>query len=485
MKRRVPYFGGAVRLGPMPTTKRHAPTSARGTATAAWQQLLERARRLTTEGRLTDALALLERAVEAAPEQLEPRHELAVTLHALGRFADALREYQEAARRFPDRSDVANNVAPLLVLLGHHTLAFETVQRALQLDPRNVLAMHNLGEILKFLGDWEGARDVYAAALAIDPEHPKAQMQYGMTLVALGEWGAGWTAMEARLEAIGRHVLFLETSSSPVWSGSTTLDGTHLLIQHEQGLGDCLMMVRFARELMALGAVVHLRCPEPLVQLLRHTTGIASCSAVGSPLPPHDLHIPLMSLPAALGVTPEQIDGSAYLAPEGECPPHIAALLPRDGTPTVALTWSGNPLHVNDHRRSMRGDVLAPLLRLSGVRFVAMQVAPAMEQVLPEELHDRVVDVGAHCRSFTESAHALQRVDLVVTVDTAVAHLAGAIGTPTLLCLPFYPDYRWQVSGSKSPWYNAVTILRQREASNWNGVVADVTARVQRLRDLC
>lgn len=483
MTRRIPNLASPVRNGLLPAANRRLTVEGRTAAVTGWQRTFERAQHLLREGRLAEARPLLESVIQQAPTQLEPRHALAGTLHALGHSADALREFEELAQRFPDRSDVANNVAPLLVLMGRYHDAFDAVQRALQLDPLNVLAMHNLGEILKYLGDWEGARDVYAAALALDPNHPKARLQYGMTLVALGEWRAGWLAMEARIEAIGRAALFPEAPESPVWSGAALRAGTHLLIQHEQGLGDCIMMARFARELAERGAVVHLRCPEALVGLLRNAPGVSSCTAVGTPWPRHDLHIPLMSLPAVLGVTPPDVDGSAYLAPEGECPAHLAALLPRDGTPTVALAWSGNPLHVNDHCRSMNGAVLAPLVHMPAVRFVAMQVAPPMTQVLPEALHARIVDVGAHCRTFHESAHALRRVDLVVSVDTAVAHLAGAVGARTLLCLPTYPDCRWAASGSQSPWYDSLTILRQREAFNWGTVIAEVARQVRALRD--
>jgi Tfp pilus assembly protein PilF len=478
MKRGIPKF-----VRPVTSERRFSANSGPAASTAAWHDLYNRGSRFSQENRLLEALAAFERATALAPHAMEPRRELASTLYKLGRTTDALREFNEVAERFADRSDAANNVAGVLVELGRFELAFEAVQRALVLDPHNLVAMHNLAEILKHLGSWEAARDVYAAALAMAPDHAKARMQYGMTLAALGDWTAGWQAMEARLTAIGATVLFPETPDTPTWDGVTTIDGHHVLIQHEQGLGDSIMMVRFARELAARGALVHVRCPAPLVDLLRSVEGVVSCTAVGDPFPPHHLHVPLMSLPALLGVTKESVSGAAYLTPIGECPPHIAAMLPRDGMLTVALTWSGNPLHINDHRRSIRGELLAPLLRIPDVRFVAMQKAPSVSELLPAALQPLLTDLGAHCNSFVESAHALQRVDLFVTVDTAVAHLAGAIGAPTLLCLPFCPDFRWGVSHSRSAWYDSMTILRQPDASGWNHVLADIGAHVVRLRD--
>lgn len=447
--------------------------SAGGASHAAWMNTYRQARALFKQGDLTRALPLLQRVVESVPERHDPRRDLASTLYKLGRLSDALREYNEIAVRFPDQSEAANNVAGVLSVMGHQALAFQAVERALALDPGNTAAMTNLAEILKHMGDWQGSRDVYAAALSLAPTDAKLRLQYGMALVLLDDWGAGWPAMEAREAVLGTAVLFKEQSKRPRWSGAEPLDRKQLLIQHEQGLGDAIMGARFAKALAARGAIVHLRCPQPLVEFLSGAEGLGSCTAVGSPMPPHDFHIPLMSLMAALKVTPANLEGSPYLTPAGPCPPHLESLLPRDGIPTVALTWSGNPKHINDHRRSIKGELLAPLLSTPDIRFVAMQKDPAMEDVLSESLRDRLIDVGAQCRTFTDSAHALRRVDLAITVDTAVAHLAGAIGTPTLLCLPFAPDYRWGATGTRTPWYTSLTVLRQPEAMHWEPVIAE------------
>lgn len=448
----------------------------------SWQAWHEQARALLRDGRPADAIPLLQRAVDAAPTQHDPRRDLASTFYKLGRLGDALREFNEVAVRFPERSDAANNVAGVLSSMGHQTLAFQAVERALALDGTNVAAMHNLAEILKHMGDWAGARDIYTAALALSPNDGKARMQCGMIRVALGDWRTGWAEMEAREQALGRSVLFTEQPASPRWTGEESLEGKHLLVQHEQGLGDSIMCVRFARDLAARGATVHWRCPAPLVEFLSGAEGVTSCTAVGTAFPEHDLHVPLMSLMATLGVEIGSLRGAPYLTPAGECPAHVAELLPRDGVPTVALTWSGNPMHTNDHRRSIKGELLAPLLRTEGVRFVAMQKAPSVTEVLPAELQPLVQDTGAHCRTFTESAHALRRVDLVVSVDTAVAHLAGAIGAPTVLLLPFTPDYRWGTTGTASPWYDTMTVVRQAEAMQWGEALEAVRRRALGLR---
>lgn len=438
---------------------------------------------MESAGRTAEAIALLEALVASVPNEQVPRHDLAVLYRRIGRLGDALREFHEVARRFPNDSTAANDVADLLSHLGHQSLALAMVKRALSLDSANVPACITLAEILRHLGDAAAARDVYAATLALAPDDAKARMQYGMTLVALGEWQAGWAEIEHRAAAIGTTALYKERPASPRWTGAEPLAGQRLLIVHEQGLGDSIMGARFASTLAARGATVHLRTMPPLVELLSTAPGVASCTAEGTALPEHDLHIPLMSLMHALGTTPEALDGAPYLSAVGVCPPALASRLPHDERLTVALAWAGNPQHSNDHRRSISGAALAPLLAMPGVRFVALQKSPSLAEVLPVALHDRLIDMGAHCESFGDSAHVLQRVDLLVTVDTAVAHLAGALGVPTLLCLPFCPDYRWGLSGSATPWYRSVTLLRQADATGWTGVLEDAARRIASLRD--
>ncbi|WP_396208499.1 tetratricopeptide repeat protein [Gemmatimonas sp.] len=448
----------------------------------AWQTWHEQARNLVRTGRLADAIPLFVRTVEAVPHLHDPRRDLASTYYKLGRLGDALREFNEVAVRFPDRSDAANNVAGVLCAMDYQPLALQSVERALALDPTNVAALNNLAEILKHMGDWAGAREVYAMALTLEPGNAKGRMQHGMTMVALGDWAQGWAELESREAAISADVLFTEKFTSPRWTGNEPLEGTRLLVQHEQGLGDSIMCARFARLLAARGAQVHWRCPAPLVELLGTVEGMASVTATGSAVPVHDRHIPVMSLLAALGITERTLDGSDYLRPAGTCPPAVESLLPRDGTPTVSLTWAGNPLHTNDHRRSMKGDLLADILAIPNVRFVAMQKHPAVHSVLPASLHERITDIGVHCHSFTDSAHALRRVDLVVTVDTSVAHLAGGLGVPTIVCLPLAPDYRWGAKGQTTPWYGNMTLLRQREAMQWGPALDDIMQRVAALR---
>jgi len=446
-----------------------------------YRALNERGGALITQDRSADTIPVLIDALALAPDEHSVRHNLALAYYNIGNLGEALREYNEIATRFPDRSDAHTDLAGVLSALGHQTLAFKAIDRSLALEPGNTLAMNNLAEILKNMGDWAGARDVYASALTVAPDSHKMRMQYGMTMVALGQWPDGWAEMEHREFTDGVNI-HTDTVAAPRWDGRASIDGRTVMIMHEQGLGDSIMCVRFARDLAARGAHVHVRTPTPLVGLLSQAPGVSACTPVGSALPQHDFYVPLMSLPTCLQLAQSQLDGAPYLMPPGECPPHIAALLPRDGVPTVALSWQGNPRHSNDRRRSISGALLAPLLDLPGIRFVALQKIPTVQELLPIEMQQQLIDLGVVCADFVESAHAMRRVDLVVTVDTAVAHLAGATGAPAVLCLPFTPDYRWELNSTTTPWYRNMMVLRQPEAFAWEAVLDEVCKLVAALR---
>lgn len=451
--------------------------------------LADRARQLQTAGKHLEAITVFEEAWRASSSDAGLQQELAFALYNSGRVQDSLVHFHALAERFPNRSEMFSNLATVLLALGHEQTAFAAIERALVLDSSNVVAMSNLAEILQNLGNWDGARETYAAALSIAPSNPKMRMQYGMCLVGLGEWTHGWRELEARTQVPGVH-LSPEPIDSPRWPGNQVpIEGKRLLIAYEQGFGDAIMCARFAMVLADRGASVHMRTPATLAPLLVQTPGLSSCTVVGTPLPDHDVHIPLMSLPDALGITPEDLTGNPYLAPTEPCPSHLTEtlerLLPDDGRLTVSLSWSGNPNHTNDRRRSINGALLAPLLEVPGVRFVALQKFPPMQAVLPNDLHDRLIDLGVHCRDFLDSAHVLQHVDLAISVDSATAHLAGALGVPTYLCLPFRPEYRWGVSGESTPWYRSVTLVRQPESHAWSAVIDDLVARLSAQRDNC
>jgi hypothetical protein len=430
----------------------------------------DEARRYLALGKPVSAAELLREVVGHQPAEREPRLYLAQAYYQGRQYASAHAELEELRRRFPSDVEVLANQAALLSEIGRQEEALECVSRALQRDPLNAGALCNLGEILKRMGNWEGAREVYATAVRSHPTHAKLRLQHALVLLALGEWHRGWAEYEHRF-AYQEGGIVLEPVATPRLAPGESVSGRRVLIVHEQGLGDSLMFSRFATLLAERGAVVHLRCPESLVTLLEQLPGVASCSAPGSPLPGHDVHVPLMSLPHVLQLGPEAIAGRPYLQAPGSVPVHLADAVSRDDRLTVALCWAGNPAHADDRRRSIPSALLAPLRVLSGVRFVLLQKSPTAADLLPPDWLRDWRDLGSRCVSFTDSAHILERMDIVVTVDTALAHLAGALGRPTLLLLPFAPDFRWGLESEYSVWYAGTSLIRQSTALDWQPVV--------------
>jgi Tfp pilus assembly protein PilF len=444
---------------------------------AALRRKYEEGRQRIAQGEYATAIVLLREVVANAPSLREPRLSLANALYRAGDLSAALAEFEELYRRFPQLVESASNLAVILSELGHQEQAFHRVAEALSRDPVNAAAMCNLGEILKRLGNWEGARDAYAAAVAVTPDDPKLHLQHGLVLLGLGAWEEGWREYEHRSRYAAKQV-DLEPVTSPRLQPGEPLAGRRVLVLHEQGLGDSVMFARVARHLAVEGAVVHFRCPEPLVPLLQQLSDFATCTATGSPVPEHDVHVPLMSVPFVLGLSPVDVSGAPYLTAIGPAPDHVRDALPADERLTVALCWSGNPTHEDNRRRSIPGAYLEPFRSLPGVRVAVMQKSPPAQDLLPEEWMAEWIDLGRICQDFSESAHALQQVDLVVTVDSAVAHLAGALGRPTLLLLPISPDFRWELGTDRTRWYDSVTLYRQTREFDWPSVIARVREEI-------
>ncbi len=396
-------------------------------------------------------------------------------LRRQGAYTDALHAFHAIALAFPDRSDASNNLAGMLQACGHPDHALRAVSRALELDPNNVAALLNSAEIFKDFGDWQTVAQTYDAALSLAPASPEVRFGRALHLLMLGHWADGWREHEVRSQ-VPEQMLRRTALTSPVWDGSP-LAGRRILLDHEQGLGDQIMCARFAADVAARGGRVTIRCSAPLATLFAALDGVDTVSIEGSAVPPHDVQASLMSLPALLGVTsPDMINGAAYLSPIGPCPEVIRDALSTDA-PKIGLVWAGNPHHRNDARRSLQPALLAPLMALDGVQFVALQPHDASTP-LPTPLRERVLDLGASLGTFNDTAHALLRLDILITVDTAIAHLAGALGVPVLLLVPFVPDWRWMVDRTDTPWYRSAQLLRQTSVFEWAPVVAEARDRV-------
>jgi len=439
---------------------------------------------LQASGQLEPALAACSAALQIRPDYPEALNTRGNILRGLRRLEAALADYERALALRPSYPDALSNRASVLVRLGLPAAALASTELALRTAPGFAPAWNNRGIALVALGRYQEALDSYAHATQLNPSYGDAYFNQALCLLLQGEFRRGWALHEWRWRAQGL-ALQARQCARPLWLGqggdvlgalspwpvsAADLSGKTILLHAEQGYGDTLQFCRFAPELAARGARVLLEVQPPLRSLVA-TLPDVEVFARGDALPAYDLHSPLLSLPHALGITLTTLPTvSSYLRPDAARSERWRTRFAADPRPLIGLAWCGNPAHANDRQRSIPLAELMPLSALPA-RFVSLQ---------PEvRVSDREAwiqfgmdDVAAELGDFSDSAALLACVDHVVTVDSAVAHLAGALGRPTHVLLPHAPDFRWLLARSDTPWYPSVQLLRQTRPGDWADVIA-------------
>ena len=361
-----------------------------------------------------------------------------------------------------------------LIGRGHLADARRTLDAVLRLRPQDPGALDRLDTVAIWQQDWPTAR---AGLMRQVRRHSGAEARYVESHLSLlfGDLPLGWDQFEARLELPGRpHPQ--RDFPQPRWQGAP-FPGQTLLVTWEQGFGDTLMFVRYLTRVKALGGRVLLSAQGPLADLAATCPGVDGVVPFGDPLPPFDLHVPLLSLPALFRTTLATIPAAIpYLDVPDRVPNRaaLAALLaPSQGRTRVGLVWAGNPTHPRDRKRSLPPEALAPLAALPGVAWHSFQLEPGTAPPLPG-----LVALGPLLSTFSDTAYALSGMDLVITVDTALAHLAGALGIPTLLLVTFLPDWRWLLGREDSPWYPSLRLCRQPNPGDWDGLLRRLAAEL-------
>jgi len=349
--------------------------------------------------------------------------------------------------------------------------AAETVvRRLIATAPRAPQAHVLLGDVLRGLGRLDEARAAYDAALALDPQAADARFGLGFLALLRGDLAAGWPDYEFRASRRGPPPPALARQ----WRGENPA-GKVILLYAEQGLGDTIQFLRFAALLAAMGATVLAAVPIPLMELAARVPGVHAVVQPTLTLPPFDTCCPLPSLPLLLHTRLDDIlsPGGYLTAPPERVDAWRAKLGPYAGR-TVAIAWAGNRDHPNDHNRSIEAAALAPLLQVPGVRWLNLQKGPDAAGLRARRVGPEVIALGDRLADFADTAAVLELADLVITVDTALAHLAGALGQPTRLLLPFAPDWRWLLDRSDSTWYASMRLYRQARPRDWAVLIRDV-----------
>lgn len=420
--------------------------------------------------RFEEALACFEQVLRGDPRSVEALNNRGSALFELRRFDDALASHEAALALRPGHASALNNRGNALRELDRLDEALTSFDAALRLQPAFPAAQANRAGVLLALGRVDEALLGFDAALALRPDYADARWGKAVALLTLGRFAQGWRLHESRWQQ--RHAPPMRVAcADPPWLGEQSLAGRSILLHAEQGLGDALQFSRYAAVLRDQGGRVSLMVPTPLRSLLaRSLPGVAVVDG-SETLSPHDHHCPLMSLPLALGArAPEPLTAAQRLQPDPERVTRWATWLGPRTRPRVGLVWRGNPAHRNDRRRSLALSALLQALP-QGPEYLSLQ-KHRLDEEGPMLAAAAVRDPADRLEDFDDTAALCQCLDLVVSVDTSVAHLAAGLGRPTWILLPFAPDWRWMLERDDSPWYASVRLLRQGPDRAWGSVLA-------------
>ncbi|KVN62355.1 tetratricopeptide repeat protein [Burkholderia stagnalis] len=441
---------------------------------AAW---IGRGNALLGLDRHADAAHAYGEALARTPDDVDALRNRAAALRALGAFDDALAHYDRALAATGPHAELLYHRALALQQLGRYDDAYAS--HAAAAGAPAALAQHLFTRAVarQQLGEHDAALADFQLACERDPHHGAARRSEAFCHLLMGDFDTGWKRHEARWSAADT-MLHRRHADRPMWDGAAPVAGRTVLLHAEQGYGDTLQFCRYASLVHDRGATVIVEAPAALGALLGTLRGVSRVVTEGAPLPAFDLHCPLMSLPYAFRTTLDTVPADArYLHADPPRRDAWAARLAEIAPPhrlKVGVAWSGNPRHANDENRSMPFAALAPLLTLDAT-FVSLQ-----PQVRPRDAEafaaSGVASFEDALTDFAETAALVDALDLVISVDTSVAHLAGALGRPVWVLLPRVPDWRWLLERDDSPWYPGATLFRQARPGDWPAVVARVGA---------
>ncbi len=423
------------------------------------------------QARYQDAVAAYDRALGIRENFPIALSNLGNTLRQLGRVDEAIASCLKALEYKPDYATAYNNLGVAYVAKGELEQAKLTFERSLELMPGGALAHANLGAALVRQGDFAAGTAQSEAALKIDPKYAEAHKNLAIVWLLMGDFERGWPKYEWRWQCPGSS---LPPLKQPRWDGAS-LDGKAILLVAEQGLGDTLQFVRYAQRLQNEGGRVFVAAQKPLLSILNSCPGIDELVALGGPYPEFDTWAPLLSVPGLRNTTLASIPAEVpYLSPDPGLVAKWAQRLAEFPGFRIGIAWQGSPDFHADQQRSVLLERFAPLAKVPGVRLMSLQKGVGREQVaeLPDDFE--VIDFGdeldADAGAFMDTAAILENLDLCISTDTSIPHLAGAMGAETWLALSLSPDWRWLLDRDDSPWYPSMRLFRQRTFGDWGEV---------------
>ena len=425
--------------------------------------------------RIPEAVTCCRRALQLNPDFAEARNNLGAAFKEQGNLAEAIACYRRALDRKPDFAEAHYNLGVAVNDQGQLDEAIACYRRALELKPDYAEAHTNLGVALGDQGKLDEAAACYRRILARMPDFAEARWNQSLLSLLTGDFPQGWAGYQWRWKA---KICQPRDFPQPLWDGQP-LEGKTILLHAVQGLGDTIQFIRYATLVKKAGARVLVECQKPLVRLLAGCRGVDALIGRGDELPPFDVQAPLLSLPGIFGTSLETIPADVpYLFADSGLAEHWRRELASIAAFKIGIAWRGSPIHRNDRARSFPLSCFEPLANLPGIHLFSLQKGPGAEELQAACDHFPVAELGSRLNDFMDTAAVMRNLDLVITCDTSIAHLAGALGVPVWVAMPLVPDWRWLLGRDDSPWYPAMRLFRQKSLGDWSGVFGKIEAEL-------
>jgi tetratricopeptide (TPR) repeat protein/ADP-heptose:LPS heptosyltransferase len=432
---------------------------------------------LIENGKFEEASSFFMKAIELEPGFALAHNNLGTTLQYKGLSEKALFHYRKAIEIDPAIADAYNNIGGILKDKGQIDEAVEYFQKALQLNPAFAEAYNNIGIVLSEKGNFDEAITYYQKAIKLKPHLSNAHLNMSFIMLSYGDFNNGWKEYEWRLKI---NAPYLKDFSQLLWDGSD-ISGKTILLYTEQGYGDAIQFIRYVPLVVQRGATIIVECQKELVSLFQNVEGIEQVISIGEQLPAFDVHCPLLSLSLKFNTTIDTIPAEIpYIKVNPFSIQKWKDKLSDDNLKLkVGLVWAGSRAHKNDRNRSFSLDTFAPLAQFDNVVFYSLQKGDGSEQAKSPPDGMKFIDYTDEIHDFSDTATLIMNLDLVISVDTAVAHLAGALGKTVWTLVTFAPDWRWMLNREDSPWYPTMRLFRQPSYGNWKSVIDNVKEKLQ------
>ena len=414
------------------------------------------------------------RAIVLAPNKTQAYNNLGVVYKELGRNEEALFAYQKVLELNPNDSAALNNLGNLRRNMGDTTGAIAALKRSITLNPNYADAYSNLGAIYKENKEFDRAMFYYQKALALNPEHTNAQFDIALMELSKGHYESGWSGYEYRLK-MNELLAKTDVYTSPLWQGESLQNKT-IILQTEQGFGDTIMFIRYAPYFKELGAKIIVRTRLELMALFRSIQEVDEIICEEDPLPEHDFYLPLLSCPQRFKTVLQTIPRKF---------PYLGS--PKNGLSFerkslhVGITWSGSPTNRGHKDRYVGLKILSQLFDIDHISWYSLQIGADSHEIQSFNLHDTIIDKTELLTDFAQTAAFIEALDLVISVDTSVAHLSGALNKKTFVLLSKPAEWRWMQEGETTPWYESLLLFRQEIRGDWQKPILQIKEKLREL----